>query len=60
MRLANWYRSKIIRLMHWAMEVCRRDPETTSDEWQDLKDRYKATVGREYDRNNTTWSKNDN
>jgi hypothetical protein len=60
MRLANWFRSKIIRLIHWAMEVCRRDPETTSDDWREIKRLYKATVGREYDRNNTTWSKNDN
>jgi hypothetical protein len=42
------------------MEVCRRDPETTSDDWREIKRLYKATVGREYDRNNTTWSKNDN
>lgn len=60
MRLDNWYRSKLIRLIHWAMEVYRRNPETTSDEWQEIKQRYKAAVGREYDRNNTTWSENDN
>ena len=60
MRLANWYRSKIIRLIHWAMEVYRRNPKTTYDDWQEIKQRYKVTCGREYDRNNTTWSKNDN
>ncbi len=50
MTVKDRWKNKVLPYIHKVMEWIRHDPDCSYDDWKKIKQNYKDTVGKDYER----------